>query len=162
MGTRPEQCIQAPTTLSADASFYGLDTVLVQEAGGRRIPIVYSMTETERRYAQIEEALVITWAAEKCADYNLGKPIQIKTYHKHLVPLLTSKQLDSLPPHILYFRLKMDQFTYTINHVQGKELNTADTLYRIQLPTTSNGKDSEELAEIIIVMCIDYLSASKD
>ena len=46
------------------------------------------MTETERRYAQIEkEALATTWACEKFSDFILGKRIQVETDHKPLVPL---------------------------------------------------------------------------
>ena len=58
-----------------------------------------SLTETERRYAQIEkEALAKTWACEKFSQYILAKQILIETDHKPLVPLLSSKHLDDLPP----------------------------------------------------------------
>ena len=72
-------------------------------------PVAYAsrlVTETERCYAQIEkEALAITWSCEKFSDYILGKEIMIETDHKLLVPILTTKQLDSLPPRVLRFRL---------------------------------------------------------
>ena len=116
---------EAPTKVSADASSYGLGAVLMQETESNWRPVAYasrSMTETERRYAQIEkEALAITWACEKFSDYILGKPITIETDHKPLVPLLGTKQLDSLPPRVLRFRLRMDRFTYTIFHVPWKK-----------------------------------------
>ena len=84
--------VNTPTKLLADASSYGLGAVLLQEADKQWRPIAYascSMSETEQRYAQIEkEALAITWACEKFSDYILGKPIQIETDHKPLVPLL--------------------------------------------------------------------------
>ena len=64
------------TILSADASSYGLGTVLLQEQeNGARKPVAYasrSMSSTEQRYAQIEkEALATTWACEKFNDYIL-------------------------------------------------------------------------------------------
>ena len=90
---------QAPTLVSADASSYGLGAVLMQEKDKRWRPVAYasrSMSNTKCHYAQIEkEALAITWACEKFADFILGKEITIETDHKPLVPLLSSKQLVS-------------------------------------------------------------------
>ncbi len=93
---------EADLKLSADASSYGLGAVLFQRELEFWKPVVYasrSMSETERRYAQIEkEALATTWACEKLADYLLGRKFTIESDHKPLIPLLNSKQLDSLPP----------------------------------------------------------------
>jgi len=72
-------------------------------------PVAYasrSMSETECRYAQIEkEALATTWACDKFAPYILGKKIHIETDHKPLVPLLSKKHMDSMPPRVLRFHL---------------------------------------------------------
>jgi len=91
--------------VSADVSPFGLGAVLFQHDGDNWKPVAYasrSMSETERRYAQIEkEALAVTWACEKFTDYVLGRKFQIETDHKPLVPLLNTKQLDSMPPRIL-------------------------------------------------------------
>ena len=79
------------------------------------------MTETERRYAQIEkEALAVTWACNKFADYIVGKHFLIESDHKPLVLLLNSKQLNHLPPRIVRFRLRMGRFNYTVCHIPGK------------------------------------------
>ena len=67
---------QAPTKISADASFYRLGAVLMQK---QESPVAFAsrtMTETERRYAQIEkEALAITWACEKFSNVYLGHEV---------------------------------------------------------------------------------------
>ena len=103
-------------------------------------PVVYasrSLTDTERRYAQIEkEALAVTWACEKFANYVLGCKFQIETDHKPLVPILSTKHLDNLPPRVLRFRLRLARFDYTIQHVPGKLLYTADALSRAPITAT--------------------------
>ena len=112
------------TKISADASSFGLGAVLLQQSLSGWKPVAYasrSLTETERRYAQIEkEVLAATWASEKFSDYVLGKHFELETDHKPLVPLLSNKRLDALPPRILRFRLCLDKFQYTITHVPGK------------------------------------------
>ena len=93
---------QAELKVSADASSYGLGSVLFQKEKTLWKPVAYAsrpLTGTEMRYAQIEkEALAVTWACEKFSDYLLGKSFSIETDHKPLIPLLNSKQLDNLPP----------------------------------------------------------------
>ena len=124
----------APTKVSADASSFGLGAVLLQKNSDAWKPIAFasrSLSEVERRYAQIEkEALATTWACEKFVDYILGTKFTIETDHKPLVPLLSTTHLHSLPPRVLRFRLRLNRFDYDISHVPGKKLCTADTLSR--------------------------------
>ena len=87
------------------------------------------MTDTECHYAQIEkEALATSWACEKFSSCLLGKHFVIETDHKPLVLLLGTKHLDTLPPCVLLFRLRLDRYDFSIHHTPGKELYTADTL----------------------------------
>ena len=65
------------TLVSADASSFGLGAVLKQkQLCGSWRPVAYisrAMNDTEQRYAQIEkEALALTWACERFADYLVG------------------------------------------------------------------------------------------
>ena len=143
---------KAPTKLSADTSLFGLGAVLLQEVTSSWRPVAYasqSLTETEQRYAQIEkETLAITWACKKFSTYLLGRQFAVETDHKPLGPLLSSKHLDDLSPRILRFRLRMMRYEYSIHHVPGKLLYTADTLSRAPgLPATQ--KLEEEMEEYV-------------
>lgn len=92
--------------------------------------------------------------------YVLGKHISIETDHKPLVPLLSSKHLDCLPPRVLCFRLRLARFDYSIEHVPGKHLYTADTLSRS--PSSDKGDTTlAELAELAMEAAVSYLPASK-
>ena len=153
---------EAQTKVSADASSYGLGAVLLQKSNDLWKPVAFAsrtMTETERRYAQIEkEALATTWACEKFASYLLGLEFMIETDHKPLVPLLGMKNLDSLPPRVLRFRLRLNRFSYSIVHVPGKLMYTADTLSRS--PLKSDISELQEIAETFIDACVAHLPAS--
>ena len=156
---------QASSKVSADASSYGLGAVLVQKHEDQWKPVAYAsraMNETERRYAQIEkEALAVTWACHKFSDYILGSRFEIETDHKPLVPLLSSKQLDCLPPRVLRFRLKLARFDYTVSHIPGKLLVTADTLSRAPIDDEEQGLVDTDQTECFVSQIVESLPASK-
>ncbi len=109
--------------ISADASSFGLGTVLLQKSDVRWSPVAYasrSMTPTEQRYAQVEkEALAAAWACERFSCFILGRPFELETDHKPLVSLLGGKALDDLPPRIQRFRMRLMRYNYTVNHAPG-------------------------------------------
>ena len=155
----------AEAKVSADASSFGLGAVLLQKNANMWKPVAYAsraMSETERRYAQIEkEALAAVWACDKFYDYLLGRTFLIETDHKPLVPLLGSKSLDSLPPRILRFRLRLSRFNYSIHHVPGKLLYTPDTLSRAPVSTVEESdKVFHTEAEMFAMAAVENLPAS--
>ena len=154
------------TKLSADSSSYGLGAVLLQKHKSAWKPVAFasrSLSETETRYAQIEkEALAVTWGCEKFVDYILGKRICIETDHKPLVPLLSSKHLDNLPPRILRFRLRLARYDYSISHVPGKLLYTADTLSRAPVTSGTSETAWQAEAEQLLASIIAGLPAGSD
>ena len=151
------------TKISADASSFGLGAVLLQRAQDTWKPVAYAscaLTDTEKRYAQIEkEVLAVTWACEKFSNYILGCKFEIETDHKLLVPILSTKHLDNLPPRVLRFRLRLARFDYSIQHVPGKLLYTADALSRAPTTTSGDLTHSEEV-ETFIATVTSTLPAS--
>ena len=139
--------------VSADASSHGIGAVLLQQSGTVWKPVAYAsraLSVTEKRYAQIEkEALAVTWACDKFSNYILGRTFHIETDHKPLIPLLGTKQLDSLPPRILRFRLRLARYIYTIEHVPGKLLYTADTLSRAPLAVSDTSDLPDEVESYV-------------
>ena len=152
--------------VSADASSFGLGAVLLQNDESGWKPVAYasrSMTNTECHYAHIDkEALAITWAFEKFSSYIPGKSVTVETDHKPLVPLLGTKHLDSLPARVLRFQLRLDRFDYTIEHVLGKHLYTADTLSRSPCTATADNTNLEKLAEMAAPVVVAQLPASSE
>ena len=122
------------TVVSADASrcVWTWSCSHAETADESWRPMVFalrSLTPTEQRYAQIEkEALALAWACERFAEYLLGKPFNLHTDHKPLVPLLHSKSLDALPARVQHFRMRLTRYQFSISHVPGKDLHIADAL----------------------------------
>jgi hypothetical protein len=77
------------------------------------------------------------------------KAFHRETDHKPLIPLLRTKHLDSSPPRILRFRLRLARYLYTIEHVPGKTLYTADAFSRAALKTTETGDLPDEVESFI-------------
>ena len=158
---------KAATKISADASSHGLGAVLLQ-LNEYWQPVAYAsraLTDTESRYAQIEkEALAVTWACERFSCYIIGKQIEIETDHKPLVPLLSCKPLEHLPPRVVRFRLRMMRFDYSIQHVPGKLLYTADALSRAtnQDAPTPDQITSQDEVESYIDAVVSHSPASRD
>ena len=80
----------------------------------------------------------------------------LETYHKPLMPLFDQKSLDLLPPRVLRFRLHLMRFQYTIHHVPGKTLYTADMLSKtpkqdfsdINIPF--NPEETEKFVQVVM------------
>ncbi len=104
----------------------------------------------------------MTWASEKFLDYILGRKFELETDHKPLIPLLSNKQLDLMPPRILRFRLRLSKFDYTISHVPGKFLYTADVLSRA--PVEGIGKEAvlQDEAEAMVDAVVQSLPTSPE
>ena len=142
---------EAPITVSADASSYGIGAVLLQtQANGRKAPICYAsraLTPTEQRYSQIEkEALAMVWACEKFECYLLGQPqlFVIETDHQPLQTVMNVQDIDQCPPRLQRLKMRMMRFLCHVTYVPGKLLAVADTLSRSPV-----GKADDTLEEMV-------------
>ena len=68
------------------------------------------------------------------------------------MPILNKKNLDTLPPHIFRFRLRLARFEYAATHIPGKFLYTADALSRAP-HTTSDPIDIKEAYKTESFIC---------
>ena len=62
----------------------------------------------------------------------------LKTDHKPFVPLMGQTNLDCLPTHILHFRIRLMHCDYSISHVPGKSLHSANVLSRAPISGPSD------------------------
>ena len=115
-----------------------------RQPSGEMRPVAYaskSMTNTECRYAQIEKKiLATTWALEHWSDLLVGMKFTVKTDHKPVVPLFTTKLIDELLIRIQRFRMRLMRYNFDNKHVPGKELHTADALSRCK----PNNEEAEQ------------------
>ena len=146
-----------PVTISADASQNGLGCVCLQEGK----PIAYasrSLTETEKRYAQIEkELLALLYACTKFDQYIFGRHVNAETDHQPLVTIM-KKTIHNATPRIQKMILKLQRYNISLVYKRGKDLLIADALSRAY--QDDNESDSSNLDEYDI-MHVEVLSNTR-
>ena len=139
---------QKETKIGSDASLYGLGAVLLQKHGTDWLPVAFasrSLTETEKRYAQIEkECLSAVFACNKFHNYVYGRPFTIENDHKPLQTII-KKDLSQMPPRITRMMMVLQKYPdLTFIYVPGAQLKIADALSRApKSSVTTEIKDME-------------------
>ncbi|XP_046396811.1 uncharacterized protein K02A2.6-like [Ischnura elegans] len=151
-----------PTRVLADSSSYGLGATLEQrQSDGDWRAVCFAsrtLTDTERRYAQLEkEVLALTWACEKLANYLVGKKFLLCTDHKPLVALLGTKPLSELSARVQRFRMRLMRFDYEVIYVPGKKLYTPDALSRS--PISKTPKEGDILTDEDVELYVEAVKA---
>lgn len=156
---------QRSTRVSADASQYGLGSVLLQLHEEQWLPVAYAsraLTSAESRYAQIEkELLACTYVCERFHQYVYGQAFEVETDHKPLVSIM-SKPLNNCPVRIQRLLIRLQKYDVQMIYTPGKYMFTADTLSRAV--DRKENADSEKSADIqaYVDMILTSLPVSAD
>ena len=131
-----------PVKLQVDSSKSGVGACILQDehsiayASGSLIP-------AEENYSQIKkELLVVVFGCERFNHYVYGKPVEVNSDHKPLVPI-TKKPLVKSPP-------RLQKYDISITYVPGKHMDVADTLSRASL--NEKFVDSELIDDMEVVV----------
>lgn len=123
-----------PFNVTTDSSNVGIGAVLSQGPIGQDKPIMYvsrTLNKHEENYSTIEkECLAIVWACSKMfRPYIYGRNFNIITDHQPLKYLFNLKEPNS---RLVRWRLKLEEFDYTVHYKKGKNNTNADFLSRLE------------------------------
>ena len=148
--------VNKPVEVHCDASKDGLGAVLMQD--GR--PVAYSsrsLTDTEKRYAQIEkEMLSIVHACTKFHCFIFGKETIVFNDHKPL-EMIFQKSLSSAPMRLQKMLLKLQWYNLKVRYRKGTEMTAPDALSRAYLPEAKT-----ELDNLETISMLDMLDVTPD
>ena len=124
--------VSEEVTMQCDASQDGLGCVLLQN--GQPVAFVSkNLTETEKRYAQIEkEYLAIVYACEKFNQYILEKSTKIETDHKPS-EIILKKSLLCASKRLQRMLLRLQKYSLNVVYRAGSQFYLADFLSRAPL-----------------------------
>jgi len=116
--------------IQCDSSNIGCGAVLFQyDDKGRRHVICYASRKyspTETRYSTFQqEAGAIVWALERFKEYTLGHHVIVETDHKNL-----SYVKKSTMPQLERWRMRLQEFDFEVQYLQGSLNHVADGLSR--------------------------------
>ena len=129
--------VSKPVVIQVDARQEALGAALVQE--GHIIAFASkSLTETEKRFANIErELLASVFGEERFHTYNYGKQFKIESDHKPL-EMICKLNLTAAPARLQRMLLRLQRYDYSIVYRPGKEMVLADCLSRLPKNRTNN------------------------
>ncbi|XP_045036658.1 uncharacterized protein K02A2.6 [Daphnia magna] len=155
--------VSKPLVVSVDASPIGIGAVLLQDGQ----PVAFSstsLTETQKRYCQIEkELLAVQFGLLRFRPYVYGQKVTVESDHKPLVGLL-EKPIATCSPRIQRMRLQLQRFDFRLVYKPGKELFIADTLSRAPSPrlfTDDVTQDSEDQVHHVLHSLVTSVSTRK-
>ena len=120
---------QAPIYLETDASGYGIGAYLYQVIEGEQQTIAFmskSLNRAQLNWTTIEQECFAIYAALREWEYLLRDvKFIIKTDHENL------RYLNSNTPKVVRWKLAIQEFNFSVEHIKGEDNIVADTLSRI-------------------------------
>ena len=127
-----------PFILTTDASNYAVGAELRQVENGEEHPVLWfskALTSSQVNYSTYErELLAVVLACEHFCIYLLGKEFLLRTDHRALMGIFTSKMANS--SRIAKWLLILHPVKFQIDVIKGKDNIVADALSRIPWPIT--------------------------
>ena len=122
-----------PTIQQCDASQIGLGAWLRQDSNGSEQVVAMAsraLTDTEKRYSNIERETLVVFGLEKFEYYLLGRKVVVETDHSPLEQIF-KKTLLKHQPDFQRFLLRCLKFDITVKYKPGKAIPVADALSRV-------------------------------
>ena len=117
-------------------------------------PVAYAsrtLTDTEKRYAQIEKELpAIVYACERFHQYIYGRTVQVETDHKPLESIF-QKPLYQSPLRLQRMILRLQRNDLVVKYKKGTLLHIADALSRACLTDETTGTELENLTIHLVI-----------
>ena len=130
--------------VQVDASSHGLGACLMQ--GGQPIQFASrALTETEKRYSQIEkELLSIVYGLTRFHIYTYGRKVTVYNDHKPLATIL-KKPVEDNPVTLQRMLCRIMGYDLEFKYVKGKDLLIADALSRSPTMNQNRSKIEQEI-----------------
>ena len=120
-----------PSFLQTDASDTGLGSILLQQEGQEKFPVLFlsrKLLPPERNYSVIEkECLALVWAIRSLDSYLQGREFTVLTDH---APLLYINKAKNENGRVLRWALTLNHYRFRIQSVAGKDNHGPDFLSR--------------------------------
>ena len=150
-----------PVKLQVDASKSDLGACILQDEN----PIAYasrSLTPAEENYSQIEkELLAVVFGCERFNHFVYGRPVEVDSDHKPLVPI-TRKSLLKSPPRLQCLVLRLEKYDISITYVPAKYMHVADTLSRASLSERSADSELNDDMEVVVHSLVTNLPLTEE
>ena len=149
--------------IDTDASNVGLGAVLSQEHEGKlEKPISFAsrkLTGAEIKWGATElEAFAVVWALEIFRPWIDGYQVKVRTDHS---PLLWLQKNVNKTPKLARWVLRLQEFTFQLQHRPGKAQVVADALSRTPLSRLPNDKFEFDAAERGVSMFSNVIVGEK-